>query len=163
MSALATCPHVSAYANCPSTCSGMMCVARRRYQRPRSFFFFSSRRRHTRFDCDWSSDVCSSDLDPAAPELQMSVKDSASTATEVLVQQGRVLFRPDLAVDGVTVPPQVNTHQIVNIFASVKELKGDLAAKANIYLKEGTTVLDVINNFSITPLGSVGIVFSTVF
>src|SRR2546427_10146002 len=33
-------------------------------QRPHSifFFFFSSRRRHTRFDCDWSSDVCSSDL-----------------------------------------------------------------------------------------------------
>src|SRR2546430_13121364 len=27
-------------------------------------FFFSSRRRHTRFDCDWSSDVCSSDLSP---------------------------------------------------------------------------------------------------
>src|SRR5205085_239469 len=27
-------------------------------------FFFSSRRRHTRFDCDWSSDVCSSDLRP---------------------------------------------------------------------------------------------------
>src|SRR5256886_3144723 len=29
------------------------------------FFFFSSRRRHTRFDCDWSSDVCSSDLQSA--------------------------------------------------------------------------------------------------
>src|SRR4030066_2013572 len=26
------------------------------------FFVFSSRRRHTRFKCDWSSDVCSSDL-----------------------------------------------------------------------------------------------------
>src|SRR5260370_38618380 len=26
------------------------------------FFFFSSRRRHRRFKCDWSSDVCSSDL-----------------------------------------------------------------------------------------------------
>src|SRR5438477_12280393 len=25
-------------------------------------FFFSSRRRHTRLTCDWSSDVCSSDL-----------------------------------------------------------------------------------------------------
>src|SRR6266853_1756387 len=25
-------------------------------------FFFSSRSRHTRVDCDWSSDVCSSDL-----------------------------------------------------------------------------------------------------
>src|SRR5688572_32721099 len=30
------------------------------------FFFFSSRRRHTRFDCDWSSDVCSSDLPASA-------------------------------------------------------------------------------------------------
>src|SRR2546430_17231567 len=29
----------------------------------RLFFFFSSRRRHTRFDCDWSSDVSSSDLE----------------------------------------------------------------------------------------------------
>src|SRR5688572_32484182 len=27
-----------------------------------AWFFFSSRRRHTSFDCDWSSDVCSSDL-----------------------------------------------------------------------------------------------------
>src|SRR5947209_14300269 len=27
------------------------------------FFFFSSRRRHTRYWRDWSSDVCSSDLD----------------------------------------------------------------------------------------------------
>src|SRR5690606_41195346 len=30
---------------------------------PPDFFFFSSRRRHTRFSRDWSSDVCSSDLD----------------------------------------------------------------------------------------------------
>src|SRR6266850_2191760 len=29
------------------------------------FFFFSSRRRHTRLQGDWSSDVCSSDLDVA--------------------------------------------------------------------------------------------------
>src|SRR5258706_3706853 len=29
------------------------------------FFFFSSRRRHTRLVSDWSSDVCSSDLTPA--------------------------------------------------------------------------------------------------
>src|SRR5207302_5516823 len=28
----------------------------------RIIFFFSSRRRHTRFSRDWSSDVCSSDL-----------------------------------------------------------------------------------------------------
>src|SRR5256886_4480921 len=34
------------------------------------FFFFSSRRRHTRFDCDWSSDVCSSDLSGALDLLE---------------------------------------------------------------------------------------------
>src|SRR5438132_13811793 len=37
----------------------------RRDSTSRSFerlFFFSSRRRHTRSLCDWSSDVCSSDL-----------------------------------------------------------------------------------------------------
>src|SRR6266567_7721476 len=37
------------------------------------FFFFSSRRRHTRFDCDWSSDVCSSDL--TAERRQVKVRE----------------------------------------------------------------------------------------
>src|SRR5690625_6598888 len=32
-------------------------------RRASCFFFFSSRRRHTRWPRDWSSDVCSSDLD----------------------------------------------------------------------------------------------------
>src|SRR5256886_9086080 len=42
------------------------------------FFFFSSRRRHTRFDCDWSSDVCSSDL------LTMSILCARSKRTRVI-------------------------------------------------------------------------------
>src|SRR2546422_8557707 len=36
-----------------------------------SFFFFSSRRRHTRCSRDWSSDVCSSDLDLSAIEARV--------------------------------------------------------------------------------------------
>src|SRR2546427_1047566 len=40
------------------------------------FFFFSSRRRHTRFDCDWSSDVCSSDLLAAVVQGKPSNYDS---------------------------------------------------------------------------------------
>src|SRR5437899_10020349 len=39
------------------------------------FFFFSSRRRHTRCLSDWSSDVCSSDLD-AYPSQWISVLES---------------------------------------------------------------------------------------
>src|SRR5882762_1502235 len=34
--------------------------------------FFSSRRRHTRFKCDWSSDVCSSDLHGPANALNFN-------------------------------------------------------------------------------------------
>src|SRR5256885_4545858 len=37
------------------------------------FFFFSSRRRHTRLQGDWSSDVCSSDLQTKAPKIQRLV------------------------------------------------------------------------------------------
>src|SRR6266850_5969339 len=37
------------------------------------FFFFSSRRRHTRLQGDWSSDVCSSDLDGSIAELGPAV------------------------------------------------------------------------------------------
>src|SRR5690242_21114720 len=36
------------------------------------FFFFSSRRRHTRLTCDWSSDVCSSDLDAGGEAARQS-------------------------------------------------------------------------------------------
>src|SRR5256885_11451391 len=37
-----------------------------------SLFFFSSRRRHTRLQGDWSSDVCSSDLAPHRLSLRHS-------------------------------------------------------------------------------------------
>src|SRR6266567_7137509 len=45
-------------------------------------FFFSSRRRHTRFDCDWSSDVCSSDLPSRARQL---VKESGYDGRPIVV------------------------------------------------------------------------------
>src|SRR5256885_7031361 len=35
------------------------------------FFFFSSRRRHTRLQGDWSSDVCSSDLPASLNEIRI--------------------------------------------------------------------------------------------
>src|SRR3712207_7954515 len=37
------------------------------------FFFFSSRRRHTRYWRDWSSDVCSSDLTARPRSLRSAV------------------------------------------------------------------------------------------
>src|SRR5260221_4191572 len=43
------------------------------------FFFFSSRRRHTRSLCDWSSDVCSSDLLRFIVPLYKSGRDLGET------------------------------------------------------------------------------------
>src|SRR2546426_7832415 len=37
------------------------------------YFFFSSRRRHTRLQGDWSSDVCSSDLEPRLRERSVGL------------------------------------------------------------------------------------------
>src|SRR5260370_5244218 len=66
------------------------------YDRSLVFFFFSSRRRHTIFKCDWSSDVCSSDLawpdringemlDTIDEELEMEIDDDrlAKLLTEI--------------------------------------------------------------------------------
>src|SRR5688572_31794975 len=57
------------------------------------FFFFSSRRRHTRFDCDWSSDVCSSDLLPGfAATGWFSVVVRAGTPRPVIDKLNGVLM-----------------------------------------------------------------------
>src|SRR5256886_7454780 len=64
-------------------------------------FFFSSRRRHTRFDCDWSSDVCSSDLEQLAAEFPDNLKDVAAVIEEIeyRTMRDQVLSRGE-RVDG---------------------------------------------------------------
>src|SRR3989475_8238190 len=55
-------------------------------------FFFSSRRRHTRFDCDWSSDVCSSDLARAAGRASPGAGAPAGRPSSP--RRGRTPWRP---------------------------------------------------------------------
>src|SRR2546427_8755119 len=57
------------------------------------FFFFSSRRRHTRFDCDWSSDVCSSDLEREAgrPKLLLVDEPAGGLNHEEVAALGAIL------------------------------------------------------------------------
>src|SRR2546422_11748459 len=50
------------------------------------FFFFSSRRRHTRCSRDWSSDVCSSDLEPVAVHDAGRAHRLAAAAPETAVE-----------------------------------------------------------------------------
>src|SRR2546430_11414659 len=58
-------------------------------------FFFSSRRRHTRFDCDWSSDVCSSDLIHGGPQGAWTDAWSTRWNPAVFAEQGYVVICPN--------------------------------------------------------------------
>src|SRR5947207_10405592 len=57
------------------------------------FFFFSSRRRHTRSLCDWSSDVCSSDLQ--ACRVRQCHRSRTPQATEKCAISPITLFRSE--------------------------------------------------------------------
>src|SRR6266568_6716589 len=66
------------------------------------FFFFSSRRRHTRWNCDWSSDVCSSDLHQGLAEL-LGVEHAQGARRDLA--QGLEQLEP------AAVPAEVVVHQ----------------------------------------------------
>src|SRR5260221_4295420 len=58
------------------------------------FFFFSSRRRHTRSLCDWSSDVCSSDLSGITlRHRSVGDKSSATYAIQHSISSARLICR----------------------------------------------------------------------
>src|SRR5204862_5299200 len=52
------------------------------------FFFFSSRRRHTRSLRDWSSDVCSSDLGKLTDEEWAQIMEHPTTGFRELSERG---------------------------------------------------------------------------
>src|SRR3712207_9420237 len=75
-------------------------------------FFYSSRRRHTRYWRDWSSDVCSSDLadqafDPAVDQAALGQRERGGLAAVGLVE--RLVAAPHHAevVDGARVALQI--------------------------------------------------------
>src|SRR6267143_4297485 len=130
------------------------------------FFFFSSRRRHTRWNCDWSSDVCSSDLDggPAIHAWDIA-------GLQVGVDVRGTLNRPGDADEGWTVeiampwkilreaapdhkPPRPGDRWRVN-FSRVEwqvDVSGGRYAKR---LKPGTQDLLPENNWVWSPQGAI--------
>src|SRR6266850_7950046 len=59
-------------------------------------FFFSSRRRHTRLQGDWSSDVCSSDLEGLSPIDNPSVEVAQLEPGKPLKYKATVVVKPDV-------------------------------------------------------------------
>src|SRR5206468_8134491 len=78
-------------------------------------FFFSSRRRHTRSDRDWSSDVCSSDLialrEFSGRVVAAARGDAAARGRRVRLQIGRASCRERVWHSGAAGQPKKKTHQ----------------------------------------------------
>src|SRR3990167_10305527 len=71
-------------------------------------YFFSSRRRHTRFDCDWSSDVCSSDLRrEAIAKAKLKKNDIAQVFEAIAIAHG---------VIGICAPEELVLQNLRNLY-----------------------------------------------
>src|SRR5260370_15193301 len=81
-------------------------------------FFFSSRRRHTRFKCDWSSDVCSSDLSRCRSTGDQPIYNE--TRTVAVVFNGEIYNFAELAQEleaaGHTFATRSDTETIVHAY-----------------------------------------------
>src|SRR5256886_5066799 len=132
-----------------SYCS-LRSLERKNYLSISLFFCFPSRRRHTSFDCDWSSDVCSSDLaGTAAFHINADIASAVvryvaatedqeferEVGLEILVETAR-LWRwrghhdrhGRFRIDGVTGPDEYSAIADNNTFTNLMAQRNLLAA-----------------------------------
>src|SRR5258707_5982591 len=84
------------------------------YQYSLSCFFFSSRRRHTRYWRDWSSDVCSSDLKSATRlSPAIIVRDEGDKRVADFGFAGELCFGHGGHADEVAAPEAVDRESVV--------------------------------------------------
>src|SRR5260370_6207638 len=127
--------------------------------------FFSSRRRHTRFKCDWSSDVCSSDLDEANFGYRQgrSTKDALRKVWEEIQQGCEWIVDADLrdffgSVDHeklvTLVAQQVADGRVLRLISAM--LKAGSYGKGRLFPTErgtpqGGVVSPLLSNILLTP------------
>src|SRR5690348_16116411 len=73
-------------------------------------FFFSSRRRHTRWTGDWSSDVCSSDLLDVGPVVGFQ-RIGRTAANGFVKPAGTIIISPVWPRHGVAVVQRIHVHR----------------------------------------------------
>src|SRR5205807_6034476 len=105
-----------------------------------NYFFFSSRRRHTRLQGDWSSDVCSSDLGAALADA-VRAKRIAGAAIDVFAVEPLPADSPLRQLPGVILTPhlaastaEAQERVSLEVCSAVREalLAGDLSFALNV-------------------------------
>src|SRR6266481_6834971 len=114
-----------------------------------SLFLFSSRRRHTRWNCDWSSDVCSSDLGEPTGMLK---EDAAMSLVKVRIpepslekrRKGIELVLENVARNGVTSVQDFSDWADFQIYQQLKE-EGKLTVRITEWLPFNLPLNDLQN------------------
>src|SRR5690242_21895636 len=103
------------------------------------YFFFSSRRRHTRLTCDWSSDVCSSDLNGSPTNFTGPLWLRNSAFHEVRSNQKNEIRASDLQPGGLlTRHPRLRSRSEERRVGKECRARGTPEAQSNN--REGITV-----------------------
>src|SRR5437660_9673371 len=102
-------------------------------------FFFSSRRRHTRWPRDWSSDVCSSDLSFQAA-LDLAIATKAKDSAQLAGARSDLERFQTLAPQNLT-STQVLQEQQALVAQLAAQVKGDQANIENARTQLGYTTI----------------------
>src|SRR5690606_7515542 len=141
------------------------------------FFFFSSRRRHTRFSRDWSSDVCSSDLfklvgykekrvslAAGQTSLTVNLEPSSTEVDEVVVTRGYVKRPKETSTGASNI---ITAEDIRDIPGSLETLLQGKAPGLNIQVNtgapgfRGTTQIRGLSTLSTVGSGNESILMPT--
>ncbi|WP_199615273.1 hypothetical protein [Paenibacillus alkalitolerans] len=94
-----------------------------------------------------------------ALETRIHVENVQTAVEEVLSGKTTVLLKPDLVVDEVQATDKVNVNVPFSVTANIKELNGDIGAKTNVQILDGSTVLDTAEGLAVNAGGQTQAVF----
>src|SRR5690606_13732870 len=140
-------------------------------------FFFSSRRRHTRFSRDWSSDVCSSDLKKPLIEYYTEQDTTYFHAKNLQIvgpdkqriikgyPNARIYRTPEMSgkADSLHYDQKVGLLQLIRkpvLFNGESQLTGDVIHLINDVVTEKLDSLKVLNNAFVVEKDTLGTGFN---
>src|SRR3989449_4579664 len=150
-------PHIIAIMSYLSICFCFSLVFSLSYYLFYFFFFFSSRRRHTRCSRDWSSDVCSSDLDllpiPAEPQ---EVEPFSSPGCQDFIVKGTRFFEIHEEERTVQVHSELGRKTSIWGYRDKNVSQSDLVLGPTfrVRMNEGGIVVRMKNDLPTSPAGS---------